>query len=329
MNKNRLKPVLFFELFSILVMGGALFLAVPAAAATPPHDTLQQFSYLLEDSVKYQGYRLDLTNFVVLKKGDNWVKIKFTVVNSGRKDVDFGKKGTEHWVQVNFDKSLFDNKLGGLRDNIRQTLYNENFRLAAGEVIKAKTLKVSTLPLPKSAQPPDPEPGFTDATAKRVNGDAPDVFAPKGGDAAALPETDPDPQPIEKENCPDLLFHDLRILQQDDKWATIEYTIENQGNGVFHLLTGQGSKQEGLAIRAYISGVPVLSRGALPIGGQFVRPDAKGSGMLGPGDRYTGKIRLDVRKKTRYMKSLILSLESDQFHIECDKTNNTGAVVLD
>jgi hypothetical protein len=152
-----------------------------------------------------------------------------------------------------------------------------------------------------------------------------DSIASKGGGNEPVEE---DLALRKKEACPDIYFSDLRILEQDDKWATLEYTVTNQGKGVFRVYGEKAGDDDNLAVRAYISGVPVLSRGALPVGGQIIQEDNR-TGDLLPGDSYTGKLKLDVRKKTRYLKSLILSLESYQFADECDKTNNTGAVVLD
>lgn len=270
------------------------------------------------DTVKYRGYRLHLTDFEILKQTDDWVKIKCTIVNSGRMAVDFSKKGTEHWVQVNFDQTLFAHKLGGLRENIRQAMYEENLHLSPGEVLRDKQLKVPVIILRKtekesntiSFSTPEPE-------EEQV------AFTSKGGN-----EIYPEPESTH-EKCPDIYFSNLRITEQNDKWATLEYTIENQGSGVFNLAMENGDQRENLAIRAYISGVTTLSRGAIPIGGQFVQIEPDRPKDLYPGGKFTGKIRLDVRKKTRYMKSLILSLDSNQFHQECDKTNNTGAVVLE
>jgi hypothetical protein len=82
-------------------------------------------------------------------------------------------------------------------------------------------------------------------------------------------------------------------------------------------------------VKAFISGAPALSRGALEVGGQLVKPKPGQPSELLPGDTFTGRLKVDVRKKTRYMKSLILSLDSDQFRLECDKTNNVGAVILE
>lgn len=283
----------------------------------------KDFGRMYHDTVKYQGYRLDLTDFKVLKTTDQWVKIQFTVVNSGRKDVDFSKKGTEHWVQINFDQSLFDHKLGGLRENIRHALYQENFSLAVGQIRRNKDLKVPVV-LPASQQT-QTETGISFSERKPSQEEQPVLMA-KGGGEDVLPAQE---SWLKKtEECPDILFTNLKIIEQDDKWATLEYTIQNQGKGDFHLF-GVGEGAEKLAIRAYISGAPVLSRGALPIGGQFVQAASGFSPDLRPGQSITGKVRLDIRKKTRYMKSLILSLESDQFSHECDKTNNSRAVILD
>ncbi len=128
------------------------------------------------------------------------------------------------------------------------------------------------------------------------------------------------------EDCPDIYFQRLRIIKQNDKSATLEYAIANKGHGPIQLFDKDGER---VLIKSFISGVPTLSRGALPISVHPLKPQAGKSGELQPGDIYSGHIEIDVRKKTRYMKSLILSLDSDQFKLECDKTNNTGAVILD
>ncbi len=275
-----------------------------------------------EDTIKYKGYRLNLSDFKVLKTSNTWVKVEFTVTNTGREDVDFSKKGREHWVQINFDQSIFDNKLGGLRENIRRTLYQENFSLKAGKVIRQKDLKVP-LALVNVPQP-DQEvgPGFVERKVKTV------TTLPSS--TTVIGDTLPAPTNYTEESagCPDIFFEELKILKQDSKWATLEYSVKNKGTASFQIF-GTGQKIERLVIRAYISGATILSRGALPIGDHFVKYQSEIPAELQPGQSFKGKIRLDVRKKTRYMKSLILSLDSDQFAFECDKTNNTGAVILD
>ncbi len=293
----------------LATIGGPLALCNASSAVFP-----------VEDTIKYRGYRLDLYDFQVVKKTDDWIKVSCSIVNSGRQDVNMGKEGTEHWVQMNFDQSLFDQKLGGFRENIRHALAGENFKLEAGKILRAYEIKFSTTPPFKPRK--EPQISFAESTELSKPSDS---IASKGGDDEPVEE---DLALRKKEACPDIFFSDLHILEQDDKWATLEYTITNQGKGVFRVYGEKTGDDDNLAVRAYISGVPVLSRGALPVGGQIIQEDNR-TGDLLPGDSYTGKLKLDVRKKTRYLKSLILSLESYQFADECDKTNNTGAVVLD
>ncbi|MEZ4960063.1 MAG: hypothetical protein R2830_09650 [Saprospiraceae bacterium] len=310
-------------LFSLLGKSGAVAFCYTGSPypCSPVFHNHQQTLTVEEDTVKYRGYRLDLYAFEVLKKTDDWIKVKCTIVNSGRQNVNLGKEGTEHWVQMNFDQSLFDQKLGGFRENIRYALAAEKFKLDAGKMVRSYELKFSTTPPMKPRE--EPPPVFSGSQDPPKPSDS--IAAKGGGDETV---TEEDFTLKKKEACPDIYFADLRILEQDEKWATVEYTVTNQGKGIFHVYGEKEGQEDNLAVRAYISGVPVLSRGAMPIGGQIIQEDGR-SGDLLPGESYTGTLKLDVRKKTRYLKSLILSLESYQFAEECDKTNNTGAVVLD
>ncbi|MCF8244335.1 MAG: hypothetical protein K9J37_05975 [Saprospiraceae bacterium] len=334
----KLKPANFF--FWVLSIG--LGIAGLSFAGLKPHKDLQSqpiphTSYLIphtpsnEDTMKYRGFRLELINFEILKQTDDWVKVRCDVVNSGRMDVNFSKKGTLHWVQFIFDHTLFSYKLGGLRENIRYTLYEENFKLAAGQTLRGKELKVPVVIVKKNTLPPPVADGFETKvgtpTAALLEADDPTMLAGKGGEEE--PASTTTLQPGIADDCPDIYFYRLHIIGQDDKWATIEYTIANKGFGTFKLFDKGSKNEEKLVVNAFISGVPTLSRGALSAGGQIVKPLPGQTGDLLPGDTYTGQMKVDVRKKTRYMKSLILSLDSDQFRFECDKTNNTDAVILD
>ncbi len=323
-----LRPVnIFFWALAITASLAGLSFSPKPASSNP--SILQPFNPSQEeDTVKYRGYRLDLTDFEIVKRTDDWVKIRFSIVNSGRVDVDFSKKGTEHWVQINFDQSIFSNKLGGLRGNIRQVLYKEEFKLAVGKSVREKELKVPVIveetkgkPSPPVAEGFETKVGINPAVLENQN---PAVLTDKGGEEESISPTTTVPGIAE--DCPDIYFQRLRIIKQNDKSATLEYAIANKGHGPFQLFDKGGER---VLIKSFISGVPTLSRGALPISEQPLKPQAGKSGELQPGDIYTGQIEIDVRKKTRYMKSLILSLDSDQFKLECDKTNNTGAVILD
>lgn len=331
----KLKPTnFFFWVLSIgLGMAGLAFSKAehprnrPATAQFPSDIHLPENGG--DDTVKYRGYRLEITEVAILKQTDDWVKISFSIVNSGRVDVDFSKKGTLHWVKFVYDYTLFSNKLGGLRENIQQTLYNEDFKLPVGQSIKKKELKVPVIILKKTTQPEAVAGGFetkVGTSVEQPEAEDPSNVAGKGGDET--PEGTGTIQPGIREDCPDIYFQRLHISQQDDKWATVEYIIANKGFGSFTLFEKGSKNEEKVVIKAFISGVPSLSRGALAVGGQIVKPLSGQTIELQPGDTFKGQLKVDIRKKTRYMKSLILSLDSDQFKFECDKTNNTDAVIL-
>ncbi|MEZ4953973.1 MAG: hypothetical protein R2825_10405 [Saprospiraceae bacterium] len=295
------------------------------------------------DSVKYRGYRLELTDFKMIKEKSEWLKISFTIVNSGRMNVDLGREGTEHWVVFNFDRSIFTAKLGGYRENIKRQLIKENFKLDASERIVGMELKIpNVLPLPprKSAE----EEEITTETQSTSSPNDDPVSSVSWGNLeaptlpVALPENsapetktiaESDQQDtVEPPPCPDILLEKLTIIEEDDKWATVQFTITNLGEGAIYIFGNSDDKKDNLVLNAYLSGVTTLTRGAIPIGGKIITEEVRQRNELLQGESLTSRIRLDVRKKTRYMKSLILSAENMQFSSECDRTNNSLGVVL-
>lgn len=276
---------------------------------------------------KYQGYRIHLTAIKVMKRGDDWVKINFNAVNTGRHNINLSKKEQRYWVQFNFDQSIYEQKLGGIKEQIKEALFKEKFKLEAGKLVKNQPLKVSTLPSasPKIEQP-SPEIVKTENTSSTKKKEASDILFTTKGKSEVTAKSIQE----EKSQCPDLVIDTVIISEQSKKWATLEYTLVNIGKGPIQLY-GKGDGNKGsLAIRGYISGVPRLSKGALPIGGKFVQSGLEASnGQLLPNEKYTGKVKLDISKKTRYMRSIILSLSGNILIDECDRTNNTKGLQLD
>ena len=112
--------------------------------------------------------------------------------------------------------------------------------------------------------------------------------------------------------------------------ATIDFVIENRGLSPFPLRQkNKGGNQATLVLEAFISGVTVLTRGALPADALVLSPDEIGMDELLPGQQIKGQMKVDTSKKTRYLKSLILSLDSDFLQLECDRSNNVAGLVLE
>ncbi len=308
----------------ILLLSGFLFLPFASRASLFPPVCPNEL-YVQVDSLKYRGYRLELTDFELVKEKNNWLKISFTAVNSGRMNIDMGREGTEHWVLINFDKSIFAAKLGGFRENIKQQLIKEDFTLEAGKSIKGIELKIPNV-LPTSYRNLVSKP----VVAEPQSNPKPPASSSLAWDShnrPSLPENAVE-KILENAPCADILFTEIKIIDENEKWATIQYTILNQGEGLFYLYGKKGGKEDNLAINAFISGVTTLTRGAIPIGGQILPENSKWANELKKGESITSQMKLDVRKKTRYMKSLILSLDSYQFADECDRANNHLGVVL-
>ena len=124
-----------------------------------------------------------------------------------------------------------------------------------------------------------------------------------------------------KEVCPDLYIDTIFVVKQNNRWLEIEYILNNTGKGPAHLLGQSSSDDDNLAIRAFLSSSERLTRGSLPIGGGFIY-NSPNDGLLEVNGTYRGKLKLDIKKLTRFTPYLILSVDPFNAITECDKTNN-------
>jgi len=130
----------------------------------------------------------------------------------------------------------------------------------------------------------------------------------------------------DKAVCPDLILEDIKIVKKNNKWVTLEYTLTNIGKGPAYLDI-KGS--QGIALRAFLSSSENISRGALPLGGGFVSHDDDVTGSeLFPDSSFTGTLKLDIRKMTRFTPFVILNFDPFNVLGECDKTNNYGNIMI-
>lgn len=275
----------------------------PWAVHRPPSDTLPKPS-------KYQGYRLFITQIKVEKETNNWVRINFTAINTGDKEVDFGKKGREHWVQVLFDDSIRSSKLGGFKDNIRQGLYNMNFKLAVGKIATDQEVKFSKIL--EWSQPKE------EKKESEVI-----ILTPTIGE-----ETTIDEEFIESaENCPDLVFSNFKIVETARKHVVIEYSVKNIGKGPALLKKKENGQEMLVGLRVFLSGAPVVSRASKELGLDILRvPYYKKE--LYPDEEITQQTEIKTKGKTTFLKYLVMQIDSYQLMRECDRRNNEAAVEL-
>lgn len=305
---------------------------------------LEAFSHsadsLPDRNPSYIGYRVALADVVIKKQETNLTKITCTVINTGREDIALGEDlSPPNSLVISFDASLQESGLAPKVREIRDAVMQSELYVRPGEIFKkmdftvlaTPALIVPTIPEPpaqanqevvatpiaKETNPSDiaPEPVAENSEENGKNG----VLTDKG-EAAIVTEA---------EQCPDLIIESVRILKKTKKWVTLEYTITNQGAGSVALLGASKAETDNLALRAYMSRTEKLTRGSITLGGTYVDDLPKSSdGQLNPGNKYTGKIRLDIRKLTKFTPTIILELDPYMSVLECDETNNRNHILV-
>lgn len=260
---------------------------------------------------KYQGYRLYITQIKIEKETSTWVRINCTVINTGTKEVDFEKKGREHWVQVLFDDSIRSSKLGGFRDNIRQGLYNINFKLEPGKIATSQEVKFSKIL--EWSQPQKEE------TASEVI-----VLSSK-----VVEEPLEDEEIIaDQENCADLIFSDFKIVETKKRHVVIEYSVKNIGKGPAPLQNKEKGKDNLIGLRVFLSGAAAVSRASKELGMDVLRVPYYQKELY-PGDKITQQTEVQTKGKTIFLKYLVMQIDSYRLMRECDRRNNESAVILE
>jgi len=134
----------------------------------------------------------------------------------------------------------------------------------------------------------------------------------------------------DKEKCPDMFLEKITVISQSSKWLELEYTIVNKGLGPANLYGESDGDNDNLALKAYLASSERLSRGSLPLGGDVVKKNKElKKGILDVNQSYTGTMKLDIRKMTRFTPYVILSLNPFNTINECDKTNNKNHILIE
>ena len=150
-----------------------------------------------------------------------------------------------------------------------------------------------------------------------------------GSDKSQDSEEDYTPY-LDRDNCSDLFIEDIKIVKRNKRSVTLEYSLVNKGTGPAYLFGSTKSKEDNVAIRANISGSTRLSRGAIIIGGDYITAGLKKeNGKLMPNERYTGTLKLDTYKMTKFTPNIILELDAYNSLIECDETNNRSHIKVE
>lgn len=273
--------------------------ATPSIALQEPSDTI------IPSRNKYQGYRLQITSIKVTKKKGNQRKINCTLINTGREKVRLPVKANSRLnVILQYDNSLEENGLLGYQNSLERALLKKKFTLEVGKIASNFEIKFNI------SQEQLAENQTKEAKAQRD----------KEKTINEVPETT---NIYDKDLCADLRIDTVFIIKRSKKTVELAFKITNYGQGPAAMFGETESTEDNVAVRAYASGTPKLSRGDLVLGGAFIEGGlADKNGVLMPNESFSGSFEVETRKKTRYMPYFILSVDDYQALWECDERNN-------
>lgn len=248
------------------------------------------------NNLSYKGYRLELVNVQVKEEKGDQLRITGTLINTGREKIILPSKGKSN-ILLTADKTFQENGLLPYTNTIRKAILKQKTRLEPGQIasnISIKIKKDKDLVIPSTKE---------------------DLFT-KGGDE------------LEIDACPDLIIDTFFVAKRTKKYVDLRFKIINIGTGPASLFGATKAVEDNVAIRAYASGTAKLSRGDLVMGGAFIEGGLKDkNGILHPNETFGGDFRVDIRKKTRHMPYIIISIDDYQNLWECDEGNNVKRIV--
>lgn len=293
-------------------------------------DSIQEWPPI--DNPEYIGYRMALVNMTMSPdKGDNVYKINYTAINTGRKDLLFGKNISKPpQLVVNFDFTLEESGLVDYAEQIKEAIINEDFHIASGKISQARTVKITLVRKPSA---PPVEDQLVAKGGEVPNKVASDIELPERDEKVELKEAvaddfenmlngSPDRQ-FDEDACSDLVFESIKIVKKSKSKVTLEFTIVNNGEGPAKLISSQKQANKNLALQAYLSSKDKITKSSFSLENSFLEKGLKRTnGKLYPGERYTGTVKVNIQKMTKFTPFVVLELDPYLSIYECDKTNN-------
>lgn len=341
----------------------------------------------LRDTIPYEGFRIHLTNVQLLKQKKDKIKIRYDIVNTGRRDI-YASPNFPMPVSlaIEFDEALKNCQcqLAEYQSQISDQIRLQAIKLSAGQSIRGNVIQFRIEPalakkdeaLAQTHSEKEKKEGRKGSIDTRITDQPSNTYVPPAASGRTLPSvtsrktstqlnrgynrsarieeadssTPPEdslingkahqpkaevlsPKGVEEieamTGCADVVVSDIKVKKQGKNSVILEYTLVNQGIGPAKLIHNTHNNKNNFAIKAFLNSTPNLTRGALPVGGVFIKslPNNK-EGYLFPNDSFKGTIKLDIRKKTRFTPNLILSVDPYLSVEECDRSNNNGFIKL-
>jgi hypothetical protein len=244
------------------------------------------------DSSRYTGLRIGLFNFQIREQNAQSLALSCSVANTGRKEVAYGKKNEPFpsGMVIEMDSLSVPHILKGLEYLISDAIKTYPLHLKPGVVRSKITLDI------QYTSPVEPHPGE---------------------------------KQLLDQKCPDLVFDTAFVAMYNVQDITIRYVIRNKGNAPAYLLGSSDSNKDNMMLSVYFVRQNVLTRGAIPAGSAFVEKGVDTlDGVLRPGQRLTGSIKISLKKRSRLFPNLIVEIDPTLRVKECDRANNTTPIIM-
>jgi hypothetical protein len=251
-------------------------------------------AFAQQEAPIYKGLRISLFNFSIKKQKSESISLKLSVANTGRLPVSLGKKNEappENLI-IELDTVNLPLVLQGREKTLAEAVREEKISLQPGEILLDMSLEIK-LKTPDSLLSSPP--------AETSNG-----------------------------VCPDLVFDTAYIVEYTDKSMSLQFLIRNAGNAAARLLGASDKIEDNLGVNVYFNSSPKLTRGAIFAEGIFIREGVETlDGVLLPGQALQGEIKINLANRTKFTPNLIFELDPFQTVQECDRTNNTRAILVE
>ena len=156
--------------------------------------------------------------------------------------------------------------------------------------------------------------------------EAKDEILEEKSEVTTTTDIDPEEDTSLEEGCADIRIEKLVVVKKTKGSVTLSYTLINEGNGPA-LLKGRTKNEDNLALRAHLCSSDKLTRGAITLGGIFIKVNDD-SAYLKSGESYSGELKLPLYKLTKFTPYIVVQADPYQKIIECDETNNINFVNL-
>jgi|GEM_PF-2415131 len=293
-------------------------------------------------SKSYTGYRLEITDIRSLKTNGDIISADLDIVNSGKYSVSTGSidQTTQNIVILIDDpviKKVTSNQLNALVTGLFQSKKNfsagksyiqnqisgntATYESAWKAIVKSNPTAKPSIPakpiiaVPKISVSNDTQPltGVSDKANVRI------IRA-----NTSIPSASELVKPVAI--CGDLELVNLAIIDRKKDNLKISYTITNTGNAPIQIYGDKKSKVDPISIAVYFSASGQMSRGSELAGGDIIIKGLESTqGVLEPKGLLTGTLNISTKNKSRFLNTLIITVDSRQTALECKENNNSAS----